>query len=310
MASTRGRRGDRGGGREAPGEDPPSSRSIRRWASRTSRAASSPSAWASPATRSNKFVAFCAGALPLLRRDRRLARRDQPAGAPEGRRVMALDAKLNFDDNALYRHKDIVEYRDVDEEDPTRGEGQGVRPGLHRARRQHRLHGERRRSGDGHHGHHQAGGRSARRTSSTWAAARARRRSPRPSSSSSLDPAVKAVLDQHLRRDHEVRRHRRGRRRRRASEVQLKVPLVVRLEGTNVEQGKEILRKSGLPSPPRTTSARRPRRPWPRPEWREGVMSILVNENTRVLMPGHHRLGGLVPLPSRCSTTARSSSPA
>ncbi len=32
--------------------------------------------------------------------------------------VIALDAKMNFDDNALYRHKDIVEYRDLDEEDP------------------------------------------------------------------------------------------------------------------------------------------------------------------------------------------------
>ena len=32
--------------------------------------------------------------------------------------VMALDAKLNFDENALYRHKDIVAYRDLEEEDP------------------------------------------------------------------------------------------------------------------------------------------------------------------------------------------------
>ncbi|QGQ46872.1 ADP-forming succinate--CoA ligase subunit beta [Metabacillus sediminilitoris] len=31
--------------------------------------------------------------------------------------VMALDAKLNFDSNALYRHKDIIEYRDLEEED-------------------------------------------------------------------------------------------------------------------------------------------------------------------------------------------------
>lgn len=31
--------------------------------------------------------------------------------------VIALDAKMNFDDNALYRHPDIVEYRDLDEED-------------------------------------------------------------------------------------------------------------------------------------------------------------------------------------------------
>ena len=33
-------------------------------------------------------------------------------------RVVALDAKVNFDDNALFRHKDIVELRDIDEEDP------------------------------------------------------------------------------------------------------------------------------------------------------------------------------------------------
>ena len=31
--------------------------------------------------------------------------------------VMALDAKLNFDSNALFRHKDIQELRDLDEED-------------------------------------------------------------------------------------------------------------------------------------------------------------------------------------------------
>jgi succinyl-CoA synthetase beta subunit len=32
--------------------------------------------------------------------------------------VLALDAKLNFDDNALYRHPDIAAMRDPDEEDP------------------------------------------------------------------------------------------------------------------------------------------------------------------------------------------------
>ena len=32
--------------------------------------------------------------------------------------VIALDAKMNFDDNALYRHPDIAELRDEDEEDP------------------------------------------------------------------------------------------------------------------------------------------------------------------------------------------------
>ncbi len=33
-------------------------------------------------------------------------------------RVVALDAKMNFDSNALYRHPDIVALRDLDEEDP------------------------------------------------------------------------------------------------------------------------------------------------------------------------------------------------
>ena len=33
-------------------------------------------------------------------------------------RVMALDAKFNFDDNALYRHPEIVDMRDIAEEDP------------------------------------------------------------------------------------------------------------------------------------------------------------------------------------------------
>jgi len=32
--------------------------------------------------------------------------------------VIALDAKMNFDDNALYRHTDVLELRDEDEEDP------------------------------------------------------------------------------------------------------------------------------------------------------------------------------------------------
>jgi len=36
---------------------------------------------------------------------------------PEGE-VLALDAKVSFDDNALYRHPDIVALRDLNEEDP------------------------------------------------------------------------------------------------------------------------------------------------------------------------------------------------
>jgi succinyl-CoA synthetase beta subunit len=33
-------------------------------------------------------------------------------------KVCALDAKINLDDNALYRHKDLLELRDLNEEDP------------------------------------------------------------------------------------------------------------------------------------------------------------------------------------------------
>ncbi|OHE79088.1 MAG: succinate--CoA ligase subunit beta [Verrucomicrobia bacterium GWF2_62_7] len=38
---------------------------------------------------------------------------------PDGKPcVLAMDAKINFDDNALYRHKDIAAMRDTNEEDP------------------------------------------------------------------------------------------------------------------------------------------------------------------------------------------------
>ena len=33
-------------------------------------------------------------------------------------KVICLDAKINFDDNALFRHPEILEYRDLNEEDP------------------------------------------------------------------------------------------------------------------------------------------------------------------------------------------------
>ena len=38
--------------------------------------------------------------------------------------VIALDAKINFDDNALFRHKDVEELRDEDEEDPVEREAE------------------------------------------------------------------------------------------------------------------------------------------------------------------------------------------
>jgi succinyl-CoA synthetase beta subunit len=41
-------------------------------------------------------------------------------------RVLALDAKVNFDDNALFRHPDVAELRDKDEEDPLEVEAQDL----------------------------------------------------------------------------------------------------------------------------------------------------------------------------------------
>jgi succinyl-CoA synthetase beta subunit len=41
-----------------------------------------------------------------------------PLALTKNNEVLALDAKFNFDDNALYRHPEIVAMRDVNEEDP------------------------------------------------------------------------------------------------------------------------------------------------------------------------------------------------
>jgi len=45
-----------------------------------------------------------------------------PLVVTAGGDVIALDAKMNFDDNGLFRHKDLEELRDVDEEDPAETE--------------------------------------------------------------------------------------------------------------------------------------------------------------------------------------------
>jgi succinyl-CoA synthetase beta subunit len=42
-----------------------------------------------------------------------------PLVVTKEKKILALDAKINFDDNALFRHKDILAYRDLDEEDPS-----------------------------------------------------------------------------------------------------------------------------------------------------------------------------------------------
>ena len=44
--------------------------------------------------------------------------------APPEPRLLALDAKMNFDDNALFRHPEVAALRDKDEEDPLEVEAQ------------------------------------------------------------------------------------------------------------------------------------------------------------------------------------------
>jgi succinyl-CoA synthetase beta subunit len=64
------------------------------------------------------FVKFAAGLYnAYVATDASLAEINPLVITVEGQ-VLALDAKMNFDDNALYRHPDIAAMRDPDEEDP------------------------------------------------------------------------------------------------------------------------------------------------------------------------------------------------
>ncbi len=93
-------------------------RSRRRPAGDTKRA-SSPSASASRRSRSTRPLPSCpASTRRSPSRDCSLAEIN-PAGAHRRKGdLLALDAKMGFDDNALYRHADIREMRDFAEEDP------------------------------------------------------------------------------------------------------------------------------------------------------------------------------------------------
>jgi hypothetical protein len=87
-----------------------------------------------------------------------------------------------------------------------------------------------------------------------------------------------------------------------AKEVDLEVPLVVRLEGTNVELGKKILERVG-PRHHQTaaTWTRPPRRSSrPRAELKGGNDEHLVDKRHQGPLPGHHRRRGHASTRSRC----------
>ena len=159
--------------------------------------------------------------------------------------VVALDAKMNFDDNALFRHKEIEALRDESEEDPT--EREASRHELNYIK----LDGS---IGCMVNGAGLAmatmdiiklyGGEPANFLDVGGGATRER-----------VTTAFKLILSDHNVRGILVNIF--GGIMRcdiiaegvvaAAREVRLEVPLVVRLEGTNVELGKKILKDSGLP---------------------------------------------------------------
>lgn len=65
-----------------------------------------------------KFVKFCSALYQVYEKtDASIVEINPLVLTGEGD-LLALDAKVNFDDNALFRHKDLLELRDLDEEDP------------------------------------------------------------------------------------------------------------------------------------------------------------------------------------------------
>jgi len=191
-----------------------------------------------------KFVAFCKALYRVyMECDASLAEINPLVLLKDGG-VVALDAKLNFDDNALYRHADIAEYRDKDEEDPREAEA-----------KEHDLAYI---SLDGNIGCMVNGAGLAMATMDTIklvggapanfldvGGGASKEKVTAAFKLILKDPGVKAVLVNifggimkcDVIAEGVVAA---------AKDVSLKVPLVVRLEGTNVEKGKEILKASGL----------------------------------------------------------------
>ncbi|HMI96370.1 MAG TPA: ADP-forming succinate--CoA ligase subunit beta [Micropepsaceae bacterium] len=158
--------------------------------------------------------------------------------------VVCLDAKVNFDDNALYRHADVQSLRDPDEEDPT--EREAAKYDLNYIKL------------DGSIGCMVNGAGLAMATMDIiklYGSAPANFLDVGGGASKEKvtaalkiilsDPNVKGILVNIfggiMRCDIIANGIVAA-----AKEVSLSVPVVVRLEGTNVEQGKEILAKSGL----------------------------------------------------------------
>ena len=122
------RHGDRGGRGHHTRSRSTASPSTRRSASSPTRAARSPSRSASSGDLLRPAVALMSNLYRFfVENDCSLAEINPLVVTKDGR-ILALDAKVNFDDNALFRHADIVALRDKDEEDPleVRAQDEGI----------------------------------------------------------------------------------------------------------------------------------------------------------------------------------------
>ncbi len=160
-------------------------------------------------------------------------------------RVVALDAKMNFDANALYRHPDILALRDLDEEDPNEIEASKFDlsyisldgnigclvngAGLAMATMDIvKLYG-----GNPANFLDVGGGATTEKVTEAF-----KLMLKNPGLKAILVNIFGGIMKCDVIANGVVSA---------AREVDLKVPLVVRLEGTNVELGKQILAESGLP---------------------------------------------------------------
>ena len=160
--------------------------------------------------------------------------------------MVALDAKMTFDDNALFRHPDIEELRDRRRKTPPKFAPRA--PGLSYIKLDGNIGCLVNGAGLAmstmdiikYHGGEPAnfldvGGGANKRPGD--------RGLPHPPGRQERQGRA----GQHLRRHHEVRHDRQRAPRARSKKVGFNVPLVVRLEGTNVEQGRKMLAESGRP---------------------------------------------------------------
>jgi succinyl-CoA synthetase beta subunit len=172
--------------------------------------------------------------------------------------VLALDAKMTFDDNALFRHPDIREMRDLSEEDPLEVEASRFGLNYIKLDGQVGLHGQRRglamatmdlvklAGGEPANFLDVGGGANEEQVKNAFASSSPTRTCARSSSTSSAGSCAATSSPTGV-----VAAVR---------EMGLSIPVVVRLEGTNVDLGKQILRESGLkitPSDGLTDGARK-----------------------------------------------------